>query len=224
MTKPCVICHMMASLDGRIDCAMTEFLGSKAYYEALDELHCDTMFEGKTTVAMHYAAPGVFSEVSSEFLAEESFFKAGESDVWQVVTDTRGTLLWPEDTGAGRISLVSRQATKGYLAYLRTCGVSYIVAGDRTIDFKKAIDVLVKEFGTKRIAVVGGGTLNGSFLREGLLDEVSMVYGAGIDGRSRFVTAFEGVADDHAEPYHLQLISAKPMAEDAVWLRYRMKN
>ena len=215
---------MMASLDGRIDCAMTEFLGSQAYYEALKALRCDTMLEGKTTVAMHYAAPGVFSEASPEPVAEESFWKAGDAKVWQVVTDTRGTLLWPEDTGAERVCLVSRQATKGYLAYLREAGVSYIVAGDKAIDLAKAIDVLVREFGAKRIAVVGGGRLNGSFLKEGLLDEVSMVYGAGIDGRSRFVTAFEGVADDHAEPYHLQLISAQPMAEDAVWLRYRMKN
>lgn len=224
MTKPFVVCHMMASLDGRIDCAMTEFLGSKAYYEALELLKCDTMFEGKTTAAMHCAAPGVFSEASPEPVAEESFWKAGDAKVWQVVTDTCGTLLWPEGTGAERICLVSRQTTQGYLAYLRKAGVSYIVAGDKAIDLAKAIDVLVREFGTKRIAVVGGGALNGSFLKAGLLDEVSMVYGPGIDGRSRFGTAFEGVADDHAEPYHLQLISAQPMAEDAVWLRYRMKN
>ncbi len=224
MTKPFAVCHMMASLDGRIDCAMTEHLGSAAYYEALDALHCDTMFEGRTTVAMHYAAPGVFTEAHPAPLTEESFWKAGDARRWQVVTDTRGTLLWPEETGAERLCLVSRQATKGYLAYLREAGVSYIVAGEAAIDLAKAIDVLVREFGTKRIAVVGGGKLNGSFLKAGLLDEVSMVYGAGIDGRSRFVTAFEGIPDEHAVPYRLQLISAQPMAEDAVWLRYRMKH
>lgn len=38
--KPFVVCHMMSSLDGRIDCAMTEYLGSKTYYAVLDELAC----------------------------------------------------------------------------------------------------------------------------------------------------------------------------------------
>ncbi len=30
--KPRIICHMAASIDGRIDCDMTEKMGSDAYY------------------------------------------------------------------------------------------------------------------------------------------------------------------------------------------------
>lgn len=56
-------------------------------------------------------------------------------------------------------------------------GISYIAVGKGAIDFKKALEMLVEHFGTKRVAVVGGGHINGSFLREELLDEVSMVYG-----------------------------------------------
>lgn len=37
--RPYVICHMMASLDGRIDCAMTEQIDdTNHYYEALKQL------------------------------------------------------------------------------------------------------------------------------------------------------------------------------------------
>lgn len=37
MKKPYVICYMMSSLDGRIDCAMTEHLpGTDDYYEILN--------------------------------------------------------------------------------------------------------------------------------------------------------------------------------------------
>lgn len=36
MNKPYIICHMMSSADGRIDCAMTEHLkGVEDYYETL---------------------------------------------------------------------------------------------------------------------------------------------------------------------------------------------
>ena len=39
MNKPYIICHMMTSIDGRIDCAMTSQLkGVEAYYKTLDQL------------------------------------------------------------------------------------------------------------------------------------------------------------------------------------------
>lgn len=46
MKKPYIICHMMISIDGRIDCAMTSKLpGVDDYYTSLDEI----------TVPMHIA-------------------------------------------------------------------------------------------------------------------------------------------------------------------------
>ena len=52
---------MMASLDGRIDCEMTEQIDdTNHYYEALARLGCPSTLEGKTTLAMHYAQDGVF--------------------------------------------------------------------------------------------------------------------------------------------------------------------
>ena len=48
--KPYIICHMMASVDGRIDCAMTEQIdSSNTYYEALEQLDCPTTIEGRVT-------------------------------------------------------------------------------------------------------------------------------------------------------------------------------
>ena len=43
MNRPYIICHMMTSVDGRIDCAMTEHLpGVQEYYDTLDALvHMD---------------------------------------------------------------------------------------------------------------------------------------------------------------------------------------
>ena len=39
MNRPYIICHMMTSLDGRIDCAMVGQLeGVREYYTTLDEL------------------------------------------------------------------------------------------------------------------------------------------------------------------------------------------
>ena len=44
---------MAASLDGRIDCAMTEVIGGDEYYETLEQLGAKTEINGKVTAQMH---------------------------------------------------------------------------------------------------------------------------------------------------------------------------
>lgn len=45
--KPYIICHMLSSVDGRIDCAMTaEIDKTDAYYDALDRLQFDAVLKG----------------------------------------------------------------------------------------------------------------------------------------------------------------------------------
>ena len=56
--KPYIICHMMSSVDGRIDCAMTaEIDNTDVYYQALDRLDFDGVLEGRVSRQMHYALP-----------------------------------------------------------------------------------------------------------------------------------------------------------------------
>lgn len=50
MKKPYTICHMMISIDGRIDCAMTSKLrGVNDYYTTLDEINVPTTVSGRVT-------------------------------------------------------------------------------------------------------------------------------------------------------------------------------
>lgn len=47
MKKPYIICHIMISIDGRIDCAMTSKLpGVDDYYTSLDEITVPTTVSG----------------------------------------------------------------------------------------------------------------------------------------------------------------------------------
>ena len=75
------------------------------------------MVEGKTTAVMHYADPGVFTGGDETPVGESCFFKATDLKTWHVVTDTKGTLLWPETTEKSRLSLVSEKASRGYLVF-----------------------------------------------------------------------------------------------------------
>ena len=61
MTKPYILCHMMTSVDGRIDCAMTEHLpGVQEYYDTLDALDAPPRVSGRVTAQLEMACPGAF--------------------------------------------------------------------------------------------------------------------------------------------------------------------
>ena len=61
MKKPYIICHMMTSVDGRIDCAMTSQLpGVDDYYGTLNELNIPTTVSGRVTAELELAEPGFF--------------------------------------------------------------------------------------------------------------------------------------------------------------------
>ena len=61
--------------------------------------------------------------------------------------------------------------------------------------------------------------INSAFLEAGLLDEISILIGLGIDGRKGMPTVFDGFSmDKKTSP--LKLKDAKIFENGAVWLRY----
>ncbi len=224
MTKPYIICHMMASVDGRIDCAMTEKIESgDEYYEALDELNAPTTVSGRVTAVMHYALPGVFQAEDATPVACEAVHKAVEAEAYSVVLDNKGTLLWEDALLDEKplLCIVSEQASAAYLAYLREKNISYIAAGGQQTDLRRAAEILAADFGVKRMAIVGGGKVNGGFLAAGLIDEMSLMIAPGIDGRTGQPSVFDGLPAD-AEPLRLKLTDVKAYDCGTVWMRYKV--
>ncbi len=121
MKKPYIVCHMMTSLDGRIDCAMTEQLpGVQEYYQTLEALQAPTTISGRVTAQLEMALPGEFQTSEPTPVSKEAFSKKADAPGYEVVVDTHGKLLWP---GAGEqekplLILTSEQAPQEYLSYL----------------------------------------------------------------------------------------------------------
>lgn len=223
--KPYIICHMMSSVDGRIDCAMTEQLpGVEEYYDALAALNAPSRVSGRVTAQLEMAEPGQFKAENPEAVGRECFSKQASAEGYTVVADTKGTLLWPDDTGSREplVIVTSEQVSKEYLDYLGERHISWIVCGKTHIDLARACDILNREFGVERMAIVGGGHSNAGFLDAGLLDEVSILMAPGIDGRGGMAAAFDGLPMDR-EPYQLKLTGVTPYEDGAVWLRYAVK-
>ena len=227
MNKPYIICHMMTSVDGRIDCAMTEHLpGVQEYYDTLDSLNAPTRVSGRVTAELEMAEPGVFRGESVTPLGHEAFSKAAQAEGYEIVADSRGSLLWDgveEDGGRPLLILTSEQVSREYLAYLDQCHISWIACGKEHIDLVRACEILAAEFGVERMAVVGGGHMNAGFLAAGLLDEVSVLVGAGIDGRGGMAAVFDGLPADRAVT-PLKLSCVQQYGSGAIWLRYAVEH
>lgn len=241
MKRPYIICHMMASLDGRIDCAMTEQIDdTNHYYDALKQLDCPSTLEGKTTMKMHYALDGTFENRMPYEPAGRQVYIAEKAVAYAVGLDTAGTLLWGDNTkelfGRPLIMILSERASSEYLDYLKQKGISFITIGGSAgpdaeenatgrkaaIDLSAAMVLLREKFGIERLAVVGGGHINGSMLDLGLLDEVSMMYGYGIDGREGMAAAFDGRPAGR-RPVRLRFKSVHE-EDGIVWMRYLVGN
>lgn len=225
MKKPYIICHMMASIDGRIDCGMTAKLeGVDEYYEVLSQFHAPTTVSGKVTAKLEMAKPGEFVPQNRESLGMEKVSKKREAVGYEVVVDTMGTLLWEDDTKHEKPHLIitSEQVTKEYLAYLDSLNISWIACGRTKINLERASEILADVFGVRRMAIVGGGAINAGFLDAGLLNEVSILFAPGIDGRGGRAAIFDGLPMDR-EPFAVKLESVTSYDNGVVWLRYLVK-
>ena len=58
--RPYVICHMVASIDGRIDCSMVDKISGEEYYTALEQLDCPSLLEGRVTMEHYNSAKEPF--------------------------------------------------------------------------------------------------------------------------------------------------------------------
>ena len=124
----------------------------------------------------------------------------------------------------GYISLCSQETPKAHLEYLEELGIRYIIAGGHNVDLRVALEKLNAQFGTQKVRVDSGGILNGVLLREGLVDEVSVIISpslvGGISPKTMFVApdleSEEGVIS-------LILVHIEKIRDRYVWLRYKVQ-
>ena len=212
---------MMSHLDGRIDCDVTEQIESgNEYYDALNQLNCPSTLMGRVTMQMHYALPEPFIAEDKTPIGNERHHVAIATKGYLVAIDTMGKLSWPQNQFDGMPLLVitSEDCPKAYHDTLTKQHISWVATGKDRIDLTRAMEILHKEFNVERLSVTGGGNINAAFLKEGLLDEVSMMWCPGIDGRKGMAAAFDGLDADFP-PTKLKLASVEKLGE-TIWAKY----
>lgn len=237
MKQPFVVCHMLTSLDGKID---GEFFGMSETQPALKEYsnlrnfyNCQATLYGTTTMLGGYADGKVsgLTAVKEPSIRKDWVNPAGKDmGNFIVSVDPKGALSFSSHSLAkkGRpaahvIEVLTEQASPKYLAYLQDLGISYLFSGEKILNCSLLLEKLYTLFGIERLMVAGGGVMNWSFLQEGLIDELSLVIAPVTDGSTTAVSCFEkaNFIPSHA-PVAFRLKEAKPMDGNALWLRYEL--
>jgi riboflavin biosynthesis pyrimidine reductase len=222
---------MVSSVDGRI-------LGSRwrpasnrdgGLFERLhDQLNGDAWLVGRVT-GKEFSKRESYPAQARQTYPREHWFAKRDAAVWGVVLDAQGKIDWGRsDIGGDPILVVlSEQVSDAHLEGLRSESVSYIFAGERQLDLALALEILNTEVGVERLLLEGGGGSNGSFLRAGLVDELSLAITPAIDGAKGAPSFFDSPEAEtavRAPIDSMKLKSCEVLDGGAVWLRYEIHN
>ncbi|MBS3679865.1 dihydrofolate reductase family protein [Ornithinibacillus massiliensis] len=184
------------------------FLSHRLY----DDLECVALLSGSETLM-------VYGNHWIEL--EKSVYEPKKSKAY-IVFDGRGRINWYQTDGL--IVVTKEDAPPAYFEQLEAKEITYIIAGkDDHIDLTLALQKLY-EMGFRKLGLSGGGAINGAFLRQGLIDEISIVYSPLVVGGRRTPSLFDC---DELQSVHeitkLDMIQVKLVGSGSVWVHYKVK-
>jgi len=226
--RPRVICHMLASVDGRIvvDRWPLAAEGRREYELVHASYEPDGWICGRVTMEPFAGRVRSEAEVARGHAGvgpREDFVAPGEHESFAFAIDASGRLGWETNDidGDHVVAILSERVSDEYLAFLRERGVSYLLAGADDVDLRLALEKIPGLFGVRTLMLEGGGRINGGMLRTGLIDEVSLLVAPVADGRIGTPALFDVDGDD-VTPRRLALEQVEQRADGIVWLRYRV--
>ncbi|MGY3702960.1 5-amino-6-(5-phosphoribosylamino)uracil reductase [Vagococcus martis] len=240
MNRPYIFCHMATSLDGKI---MGKYMGEPKSKLASDWFYNIAFGEqahyknqgwlsGRTTTDdnfTHYKKPDLNAD--APIVPEGDFILPKKTDKYYISIDTSGKLGWQsntlkyKDTTATVLEVLTNKVSNAYKDFLRRKEISYIIAGEDSLDIALLLDKLKNVFHLDSIMLGGGAVLNWSFIQEGFCDELSLVLSPVADGSPDTPALFEArknISEDTPVSFTLKNIETKD--NSSVWLTYSVDN
>lgn len=232
MDRPYVICHMLTSLDGKIDGPFMSAPEAKPvaaeYGKLRTTFDCQATMYGATTMEEVYAegrAPAL--KPCRSHWPREDYAAQSDVDNYIVSVDPDGVLGWAskyiEKKGRPRahvIEVLNGRVPEEYLNYLRGFDISYLFAGEQELDCALALRKLKELFHIDRLLLAGGAVMNASLLQAGLIDELSVLVAPVVDGGDGAPLFRRGGILPDAAPAAFNLRDVKRLEGDGLWLRY----
>ena len=234
MERPYVICHILSSLDGKIN---GPFMGTEAvgalgaeYGKYRSKMNAGAWLYGTTTTKEFTGLRRPDLEVGSE-APEGDFIADDRAELYYVSVDVDGEIGWESGIfcNKGRapahvIEILTAATSAAYKAYLRKTGVSYIIAGEKGLDCETAMKKLHELFHIEKVLICGGGVVNWSFLQAGMVDELSLFLAPVTDGSSGTASLFTQIPSlAEGKPVEFLLRETEKIGNGGLRLNYHVK-
>ena len=239
MTRPYTICHMQTALDGKI---IGEYMNTpeaetlfSTYVEIQESYEPDAWICGRITMAEAFAFGEAkeFTKESVSVIPRTDFIANNKADRYMIAADPKGKLRWAEHTvptsfqlkvASHIVVVITEAVADDYLTYLQELGISYIFGGKDNLNFTMVLEKLHNLLDVKKMMIDGGGYLNGAFLNEDLIDELSLVVTPAADGAISTPALFaraEVLTEKPATSFVLN--DVRKLDANGVYLNYSVK-
>lgn len=226
--RPYVICHMLASVDGRIKTRDWNLSseGRTEYERTASTYRADAWMCGRITME-GYARGGKSEQTHiPEIIPKTDFVAPHTGSTYAIAIDPSGKLQWRANAidDDHIITALTEGVSNDYLAFLRGKNISYVFGGETELDLSRILEKLATEFPIKTLLLEGGGKINGSMLAAGLVDEISLLLAPVADGAMATPTLFDVEQTlPQKGPTRLRLLAVEQRMDDILWLRYRIR-
>lgn len=224
--RPYVICHMVPSVDGRI--VVTGWnvppVVHAEYERTAGTFGANAWMIGRISMEPYAGKARVPSRKVPHPIPRTDFIARRDAESYAIALDPSGKLTWKSSSIDEEhvVTVLTEAVSDDYLAFLQSKGVSYLFGGKTELNLKKVLEKLRKEFGIKKLLLEGGGKINGSFLAEDLIDELSVLVAPVADGGMGTPTLFDA-REGKGPARSLKLVSVEKRKGDLIWLRYKVK-
>lgn len=232
MNRPYVICHMLQSIDGKIAGGFFREKQTlelaKIYSDISKDYNGDAIIYGTTTAKEMFSSSKTAPVLNQKPIQKMDYIYKDDKNKWIVVIDPQGQISFdqsvyqnPRLKDKNLIVILTENISSQYLETLKSLNISYLFTGKDEIDLRLALEKLYDLFSIKKLLLQGGGITNTYFIKEDLIDELSLVVSPVVSGEEKQPNIFEDCHEYIGQTFDLK--QSDLLMKSGLYLKYVRK-
>ena len=232
MNRPYVICHMLQSIDGKIAGGFFREKQTlelaKIYSNISKDYNGDAIIYGTTTAQEMFSSSKTAPVLNQNPIQKIDYICKGDKNKWLVVIDPQGQISFdqsvyqnPRLKDKNLIVILTENISSQYLETLKSLNIFYLFTGKEEIDLRLALEKLYDLFSIKKLLLQGGGITNTYFIKEDLIDELSLVVSPVVSGEEKQPNIFEDCHEYIGQTFDLK--QSDLLMKSGFYLKYVRK-
>ena len=232
MNRPYVICHMLQSIDGKIAGGFFREKQTlelaKIYSDISKDYNGDAIIYGTTTAQEMFSSSKTAPVLNQNPIQKIDYIYKNDKNKWIVVIDPQGQISFDQSVyqntrlkDKNLIVILTENISSQYLETLKSLNISCLFTGKDEIDLRLALEKLYDLFSIKKLLLQGGGITNTYFIKEDLIDELSLVVSPILSGEEKQPNIFKDCHEYIGQTFDLK--QSDLLMKSGLYLKYVRK-